>query len=118
MGTEFPRMIRGWRDAFEVPEMPFFYVELCTEYGAAEPKESDFWLAQRAALELPNTGFAVTTDVQRTLHPPNKQDVAARLALEVRRIAYGANIVSRGPELVSVKTTAEGVVFTFSNSTL
>ena len=42
--------------------------ELCTEYGAEEPKEQPFWAAQRAALELPNTGFAVTTDIQRALH--------------------------------------------------
>ena len=48
--TEFPTMITRWRSAFETPGLPFFYVELCTEYGAEEPKENDFWMAQRAAL--------------------------------------------------------------------
>jgi len=115
---EFPRMIQGWRDGFEVPLMPFFYVELCTEYGASEPNQTDFWLAQRRALQLPNTGFAVTTDVQRTLHPPNKQEVATRLALEVRRVAYGESVVSRGPELVSAESVGTDIVFTFSNETL
>lgn len=115
---EFPHMILGWRDAFEVPDMPFFYVELCTEYGAAEPKEDDFWLAQRAATELPQVGYAVTTDVQRALHPPDKQDVADRLALEVRRMVYGEGIASRGPELLLAKADGETVVLTFSDSSL
>lgn len=111
-------MILGWREAFRVPDMPFFYVELCTEYGAEEPKENDFWLAQRAATKLPQVGFAVTTDLQRALHPPDKQDVADRLVLEIRRIAYGESIVSRGPELLSAESDGNTVVFTFSEQSL
>jgi hypothetical protein len=30
-------------------------------------------MAQRSALTLPKTGFATTTDIQRALHPPDKQ---------------------------------------------
>lgn len=111
-------MIKGWRAAFDSPSLPFFYVELCTEYGAEEPKEHDFWLAQRAAVALPNVGFAVTTDIQRALHPPDKQDVASRLALEIRRIVYGDDVVSRGPELLSTTQKGASVVFRFSNSSL
>ena len=100
--TEFPLMIERWRTAFSPAQpLPFFYVELCTEYGAEEPKEPDFWLAQRQALKLPQTGFATTTDIQRALHPPDKQDVARRLLLEIRRIAYGEPVISRGPEIIS-----------------
>merc|ERR1712046_227475 len=92
--------------------------ELCSEYDAAPPKEDDFWLAQRKALELPAVGFAVTTDVQRTLHPPDKQDIADRLVLEIRRMVYGDDIVSRGPELISAVASGSSVVFTFSNTSL
>jgi hypothetical protein len=125
--TEFPKMIGRWRERFE-DKLPFFYVELCTEYGAEQPKEPDFWYAQRAALELPATGFATTTDVERALHPPDKQDVAARLLLEIRRVAYGQPVVSRGPELLASSMMGDGddgggphhgtVVLTFSNSSL
>merc|ERR1712039_869262 len=111
-------MINRWRSAFQTPSLPFFYVELCTEYGAKEPKEADFWLAQRSALSLPSVGFAVTTDIQRALHPPDKQDVAARLALEVKRVVYEEAVVSRGPEVVGT-SVADGVVsFSFSNTSL
>jgi hypothetical protein len=60
------------------------------QLGAEEPKEADFWqFGQRAALKLPAVGFATTTDVDKSaLHPPDKQDIAPRLALEVRRLAY------------------------------
>jgi hypothetical protein len=60
--VEFPRMIRGWRAAFESPKLPFFYVELCTQYDMP-----GFWAAQRAALSLGNVGFATTTDIQVSL---------------------------------------------------
>jgi len=121
--TEFPKLVTGWRQAFESPTLPFFYVELCTEYGAEEPREAAFWDAQRSVLALPRTGFAVTTDIQRALHPPDKQDVANRLLLEVQRVAYSLPVVSRGPELVAhngsaVDDSTVEVTITFSNASL
>jgi sialate O-acetylesterase len=110
---EFPRMILGWRKAFEITDLPFFYVELCTEYGA-----ENFWLAQRSATKLPSVGYAVTTDVERALHPPDKQDVADRLSLEIRRMVYGEHVVSRGPTLVSASAKGDAVAFTFSDRSL
>ena len=117
--SEFPAMIEGWRDAFRTPALPFVYVELCTEYGATEPKESDFWTAQRAALALPATGFATTTDIQRALHPPDKMTVADRLVLELSRLLHVPPAVSaRGPELLS-KSFADGrLTLRFSNTSL
>jgi hypothetical protein len=107
-------MIQRWRAAFAAPALSFIYVELCTQYSMP-----GFWAAQRAALRLGGVGFATTTDVQRELHPPDKQDVAARLLLELRRVAYAEPVVSRGPELLSHKTLANGsVTLQLSNSTL
>ena len=69
--------------------------------------------SQRSALSLGNVGFATTTDVQRQLHPPDKQDVAARLLLELRRLALTDtesthSVVSRGPEVLAHTTLANG----------
>ena len=36
-----PWLCRRWRHAFEMPALPFIYVELCTEYGMP-----GFWDAQ------------------------------------------------------------------------
>ena len=115
-------MISLWRKYFTsaLPGgFPLVYVELCTEYGAEAPREADFWLAQRASVaDDPSVGFAVTTDIQRALHPPDKQDVAARLVLELQRLAYGQPVVSRGPELRSTKPVPGGLALTFSNASL
>ena len=62
-----------------------------------------------------------TTDIERNLHPPDKQDVAARLALEVRRVAYGdATVTARGPELLHTSRDKATGAFQlhFSNNTL
>ena len=112
-------MISRWRDAFGALALPFIYVELCREFGGYEPRTKDFWLAQRSALALPQVGFVTTTDIERNLHPPDKQDVARRLVLELRRLAYGEAVTARGPELVSItRSASEQVVLTFTNSTL
>ena len=41
--------------------------------GVTAGVQGDFWQAQRSALQLPYVGFATTTDIQRALHPPDKQ---------------------------------------------
>ena len=118
--TEFPKMITGWRAAFMTPELPFVYVEICHENGAEEPKEKDFWeFGQRAAITLPNVGFATTTDVDKSaLHPPDKQDIAPRMVAEIMRLAYGKSVVSRGPELVSSAFADGKLTITFTNSSM
>lgn len=70
-------------------------------------------------MALPLTGFATTTDIQRALHPPDKQDVAARLLLEVQRVVYGKGVVSRGPELLRSSSPAPGrLALVFSNASM
>jgi hypothetical protein len=109
----FPHMIEQWRTAFNDAQLPFVYVEM--DQG---PKgySQDFWLGQRNATSLANVGFAVTTDIQRALHPPDKQDVASRLVLEVRRIAYSDSAIPIRPEVVAIKASHTGFVVTFSHA--
>lgn len=51
------------------------------------------------ALQLRNTGMAVTIDIgeSQNIHPKNKQDVGKRLALAARAIAYDEKLVYSGP---------------------
>jgi len=91
-------MITDWRNRWGQAEFPFLLVQL-----AAYEKGGETWPPLRAAqletLELPNTGMATAIDIgDRTdIHPKNKQEVARRLALAARRIAYGQDIVYSGP---------------------
>ena len=77
-------------------------------------------LMQREALSLGGVGFATTTDImQKILHPPYKRPVAARLSLELQRIVYHRDVVSRGPQVVSVdNSSASELVVRFSNASL
>ena len=111
-------MIDGWRAGLQLPHVPFVYVELCKVMGQEDSLTNNFWSAQRAATALPSVGFATTTDIERATHPPDKQDVATRLALELRRLAFGEAVVSRGPELVSAAAASTGLSLKFSNASL
>ncbi|MDR1497350.1 MAG: sialate O-acetylesterase [Puniceicoccales bacterium] len=78
-------LIQGWRIAWNQGDFPFYYVQLAPfiyERGNAADRLAVTWEQQTLALEIPNTGMIVTTDIGnlRDIHPGNKRDVSARLA--------------------------------------
>jgi sialate O-acetylesterase len=99
-------LIRSWRREWGGAggDFPFLWVQL-PNFGPVDtvPPANAAWATLResetAALALPNTGQAVTIDVGEPgdIHPRDKQDVGARLALVARSVAYGADLVSSGP---------------------
>ena len=102
----FRDMISSWRGEWRGsnPEFPFLWVQL-PNYGPVDslPSANSDWAtareSQAAALALPNTGQVVAIDLGQAeeLHPRNKQDVARRLALVARAVAYGERVVASGP---------------------
>ena len=102
----FAKLITSWRREWRGsnPEFPFLWVQL-PNYGDVDslPPAASGWAtvreSQAAALSLPNTGQVVAIDIGQAeeLHPRNKQDVAARLALKAREVAYGQSVASSGP---------------------
>jgi len=117
----FPAMIRDWRRQWAQPDMPFFFVQLAAFMDRKdEPSESN-WArlreAQTRTLALPRTGMACTIDIgdAKNIHPPNKQDVGLRLALNALRVAYGRDLVASGPMLKGVKLDGNKAALTFSD---
>jgi sialate O-acetylesterase len=92
----FGDLIKGWRNAWDQGDFPFYYVQI-SNYGAQQTKPVDTcaWAmvreAQRVTLGIPNTGMAVTIDIgmDSNIHPKNKWDVGKRLALNARALTYG-----------------------------
>ena len=74
-------------------------------------------LLRAAALSLPMTGQAITIDVGDSinLHPPNKQDVGARLARVARSVAYGESIIASGPTYRSHVVRSDTIVVSFGD---
>ena len=95
----FRTMIQDWRRAWGVGNFPFLFVQLAnykTDPNSAWPELRE---AQTQTLSLTNTGMAVIIDIgdPADVHPRNKQDVGARLALAARAISFGEKIEYSGP---------------------
>jgi len=120
----FRTMISSWRKEWRGsnPEFPFLWVQL-PNYGKVDstPPAQAPWAilreSQTAALALPKTGQVVAIDLGRAdeLHPRNKQDVGARMALEARDVAYGQHVVSSGPTYKQHVVRGKQVVIEFAN---
>ena len=95
----FQTMIRDWRRAWGQGDFPFLFVQLANFETSPQSMWPEVRDAQRQTLALANTGMAVTIDIgmPKNIHPTNKQDVALRLALAARAIAYGEKIEYSGP---------------------
>lgn len=99
----FPALIQDWRAKWGQGNFPFLFVQLAN-YGVEplEPVEST-WAelreAQTAALELSNTGMAVTIDIGEAgdIHPRNKAEVGRRLGAAALKVAYQQKNIHSGP---------------------
>jgi sialate O-acetylesterase len=115
-------LINDWRNKFQQGNTPFIIAQLPNFMEPNDqPIESDWAslrFAQFKALSLPNTGLAVNIDLGEwnDIHPLNKKDVAMRLALAARKIAYGdKNLVYSGPLYNSMKIEGNKIVLSFLN---
>jgi sialate O-acetylesterase len=100
--SKMTELIGGWRSAWEAPNMPFHFVQIAPWKGKYEEGElPKLWEAQVAALRIPHTGMAVTTDLVDNIadiHPKNKKDVGHRLARWALAKDYKrSDIVFSGP---------------------
>ena len=113
----FPLLIEDWRDQWNEGAFPFLYVQLANFITG--PPGNTNWAelreAQTMALDLDNTGMAVTIDIGDSLdiHPRNKQDVGHRLALAALNIAYGQDNAWSGPLYESMRVQADSAIVSF-----
>lgn len=113
-------LIRGWREVWQQPQMPFYFVQLAPfRYGGENIELAYIWEAQLAAAKLPNTGMAVTVDISNLtdIHPKNKQDVGLRLALWALANEYKqADVVYSGPLFQSALPEGDKIKVTFDHA--
>jgi sialate O-acetylesterase len=97
--TLFPALIKDWRRQWREGDFPFLFVQISSFRSTAGEDWPVIREAQRRTLGLVNTGMAVTIDIGNpdNVHPADKQDVGARLALAARDIAYGERVEDSGP---------------------
>jgi len=118
----FPTMIKDWRSHWQQGNFPFFFVQLANFMQHESEPQEDAWAelreAQSMALNLPNTGMAVTIDIgdAKDIHPKNKQDVGIRLALNALAKVYGKDIPYSGPIYDSMNIEGNKIRLKFSNT--
>ena len=130
-------LVKGWRKAFQNPDLGFYWVQLCNFRKAnvvevkdpknqeSRPEGGDGWAklreAQTQALDLKHTGMAVIIDLAdahnpNDIHPKNKQDVGGRLAQWALHQTYNKkDIVPSGPLYSGHKIKGNQVHLSFKN---
>jgi sialate O-acetylesterase len=116
-------LIQSWREAWELPSAPFYYVQLAPfnyslidAFPVALTPEAlpRFQEAQSRVLEVPHTGMVVTTDLAgeaRDLHPTHKREVGLRLSTLALVETYGFDDrLAHGPRLRDWEVRGDGSV--------
>lgn len=118
--TLFPGMIESWRVAWNMPEMPFLFVQIAP-YNYKQPGGlyyPELCEAQTLTLKLPHTGMAVIHDVGnvKDIHPKNKKAVGQRLALWALAKTYGKkDLVYSGPLYKEAKVEGGTIRISFDH---
>ncbi|MCR6663568.1 MAG: sialate O-acetylesterase [Luteimonas sp.] len=108
-----------WRERFD-PVLAFIVVQLA-DFGmpASQPVESG-WAALReaqrqVAMDDDASALTVAIDIgdRYDIHPPNKQELARRLARAARHVAYGGHESPSGPVPVSAAREGDAVIVRF-----
>jgi len=95
----FPALIQDWRTQWKEGNFPFLFVQISSFEAGPGGSYQTVREAQRRTLSVANTGMAVTIDIGQpdNVHPADKQDVGARLALAAEALAYGKQLEFSGP---------------------
>jgi sialate O-acetylesterase len=117
-----PTLIQDWRTRFGVGDFPFLIVQLANFLPVDDvPKDDPWpnlrwsqWLTTKA---LPNVGMACIIDIGEAgdIHPKNKQDVGARLALVAEKMTYGKDVECSGPVYKAMDVEGSKVRLTFDH---
>lgn len=118
----FPALIKGWRKKWELPNLPFIFVQLSNylpdwQQNQKSNTRAPLRLAQMSALTLSHTAMVVSYDIGDPfdVHPANKQDFGHRLAIQALSKVYGFDIESDGPRYKTHVTRGNTLIVHLKN---
>lgn len=117
----FPAMVAQWREFFNNPGMPLYYVQITPWQAEGKDKLDRAWFRQcqlELMYEVPNVGMVTTTDAgsEKFIHPPYKIKVGERLAYWALAKTYGKEgFLYAGPFYKSCQLKGNVVEITFEN---
>ena len=114
---EFLLLVDSWREWWDRPDLPFYYVQLSSLNRPSWPRFRD---SQRRLLSgRPGLGMAVTSDLgdPYDVHYKDKRPVGERLARIALKNDYGFDAVSaEGPVLSETSVSRRKVTLRFRNA--
>ena len=120
---ELTSMIRDWRAVFGQGDFPFYIVQLAGFGQLPNVPGNASWavtreIQARVARTVPNSGLAVAIDRGEIhdIHPPNKRDVAERLAALALAKAYKMDVPCEGPTYKGMKIDNGRIRISFDNA--
>ena len=118
----FPLLINNWRQKWNQPKLPFYFVQLASFTTSGNSNEGCGWAelreAQTQTLQLPNTAMVVSTDLvvnPKDIHPTNKLDVGKRFAALALNNLYNTPTICNGPSYKSIEMEAQSIIVSFDN---
>jgi sialate O-acetylesterase len=117
-----PDLVTSWRKEWGIGDFPFIWVQLAPWMKRSERPEDTSWARMREVMEnlqktIPNGAMACIIDggSQNDVHPPYKESVGERLALQARRIAYNQDVLASGPTLKAMSVKDNTATLKFDN---
>lgn len=114
-------MMNHWRSKWQLPELPFFIVQLANYMAPQTAPEESNWAQLRTeqaqAAQSPNAHLVSIIDAgeYNDIHPVNKRIVGNRLASQARRAIYGRDVNAQGPQVTDVSVDGERVTLTITD---
>ncbi len=119
-------LVRGWRDAWDMPDLPFYFTQMQC-YGAADPDTVGFADLRQAQHRFfidnrDNVGMVVQSDLNSAhpggIHYFNKLHPGMRLARWALAHQYGRDIAYTGPVYAGYRTEEDRIVVSFESDSL
>ena len=119
-------LVKGWRDAWGMPEMPFYFTQM-QSYGAPDPNNVGFadirqvqhWFFKN---NRKNVGMVVQSDLNSArpggIHYYNKLHPGMRMARWALAKEYGKDIACTGPIYSGYKVDGRNVTVSFEKESL
>jgi sialate O-acetylesterase len=103
-----PTLIQGWREKWHRDDLPFYFCQVCNNFGKLSRPAESAWAelreSQSLALALPHTGQAISIELGEAgdLHFRDKKPLGHRLFLIAAAKHYGRSVDFSVPVYKSV----------------
>ncbi len=119
-------LVKGWRDAWNMPEMPFYFTQM-QPYGSPDPNNVGFADVRQVQHKFfvenrENVGMVVQSDINSAspggIHYYNKLHPGMRMARWALAKQYGKKVAYTGPIYSGYKVNGRKVIVSFEKDSL